>query len=203
MINVQGVDMFDSNDNNQQDQTTDSSAAPATDIFSGSVGAPTSPSDSATTDSSSTPFGAPNTPTSDDSTTPTDNEAPDATASPAVETPAASDTEAAPEEDASSPATPTDSDDADQDAVMKTAPSEDLSAMKQEALGHLQPLVAHLDLNPEEEFRTTMMMIQANDDQSLLSKAFEAAKKITDDKARAQALLDVINEINYFTQHAE
>jgi hypothetical protein len=46
-----------------------------------------------------------------------------------------------------------------------------------------------------------MMMIQASDDQSLLKTAYEAAQAITDEKARAQALLDVINEINYFTQH--
>jgi hypothetical protein len=44
------------------------------------------------------------------------------------------------------------------------------------------------------------MMIQASDDKALVPKAFEAAKNIQDDKARAQALLDIINEINYFTQ---
>lgn len=79
------------------------------------------------------------------------------------------------------------------------APS-DLLDIKQEALQHLSPLVSQLDQAPEEKFRTTMMMIQASDDQSLVKEAFECAKKITDDKARAQALLDVINEINYFTQ---
>ena len=45
-----------------------------------------------------------------------------------------------------------------------------------------------------------MMMIQASDDQTLLKDAYEAAKGITDEKTRAQALLDVVNEINYFTQ---
>jgi hypothetical protein len=45
-----------------------------------------------------------------------------------------------------------------------------------------------------------MMLIQASDNQALLKDAFEAAKQIGDDKIRAQALLDVINEINYFTQ---
>ena len=46
-----------------------------------------------------------------------------------------------------------------------------------------------------------MMMIQASDNQSLIESAYEAAHKITDEKARAQALLDVVNEINYFTQN--
>lgn len=73
--------------------------------------------------------------------------------------------------------------------------------IKQQALQHLSPLVSHLDQTPEEKFRTTMMMIQASDDQTLIKSAFEAAQGIADDKARAQALLDIINEINYFTQH--
>lgn len=81
------------------------------------------------------------------------------------------------------------------------AVNDDLVGIKQQALQHLSPLVNHLDQTPEEKFRTTMMMIQASDNQDLIKDAFEAAQKITDDKARAQALLDVINEINYFTQH--
>ena len=72
--------------------------------------------------------------------------------------------------------------------------------MKQEALQHLQPLVDTLQQSPEEEFRTIMMMIQATDDKTMLKKALESAKRIKDDKIRAQAMLDVINEINYFTQ---
>lgn len=77
---------------------------------------------------------------------------------------------------------------------------DDLLGIKQEALQALSPLVGHLDQSPEEKFRTTMMMIQASDDQSLLRQAYDAAKQIEDEKARAQALLDVVNEINYFTQ---
>lgn len=76
----------------------------------------------------------------------------------------------------------------------------DLLAIKQEALQQLSPLVGQLDQGPEEKFKTTMMMIQASDDQSLVKTAYEAAKQIPDEKSRAQALLDVVNEINYFTQ---
>ncbi len=77
----------------------------------------------------------------------------------------------------------------------------ELIDIKQKALGQLNPLMGHLDQTPEEKFRTTMMMIQASDDQTLVKTAYEAAQKITDEKARAQALLDIVNEINYFTQH--
>jgi hypothetical protein len=77
----------------------------------------------------------------------------------------------------------------------------DLIDLKQSALQELSPLIGHLEQTPEEKFRTTMMMIQASDDQTMLQTAFEAAKEIKDEKTRAQALLDVVNEINYFTQH--
>ena len=79
----------------------------------------------------------------------------------------------------------------------------DLQLLKQQALRQLSPLVDLLDQAPEDKFRTTMMMIQASDDQSLISQAYDAAKEITDEKTRAQALLDIINEINYFTQQHE
>jgi hypothetical protein len=81
--------------------------------------------------------------------------------------------------------------------------NQDLIQIKQRALEELSPLVKHLDQSAEEKFKTTMMMIQASDDQSLVEEAFDAAKQITDDKVRAQALLDIINEINYFTQNVE
>lgn len=83
------------------------------------------------------------------------------------------------------------------------AEASDLLDIKQEALKQLSPLVGHLNQTPEEKFRTTMMMIQASDDQSLISQAYQAAQEITDEKTRAQALLDIINEINYFTQQHE
>lgn len=76
----------------------------------------------------------------------------------------------------------------------------DMLAIKQQALSQLSPLVSHLDQTPEEKFRTTMMMIQASDDDSLIPVAYEAANAIEDEKSKAQALLDVINEINYFSQ---
>lgn len=85
-------------------------------------------------------------------------------------------------------------------AAAVSGTSDDLLDIKQQALQQLTPLVGHLDQTPEEKFRTTMMMIQAADNQSLIKAAYEAAREITDEKARAQALLDVVNEINYFTQ---
>lgn len=84
-----------------------------------------------------------------------------------------------------------------------TGAADDLISIKQDALQQLKPLVNHLDQTPEEKFRTTMMMIQAVDDQTLIPRAYEAAKAIPDEKTRAQALLDVVNEINYFTSQSQ
>jgi hypothetical protein len=83
------------------------------------------------------------------------------------------------------------------------ADKDDLLNLKQEALQQLSPLLGHLDQTPEEKFRTTMMMIQASDNAGMLKEAYEAAQAIPDEKVKAQALLDVINEINYFSQQHE
>jgi hypothetical protein len=90
------------------------------------------------------------------------------------------------------------------DTISPTTPSLDANGLldiKQQALTQLSPLVGHLEQTPEEKFRTTMMMIQASDNQALIQDAYAAAQQIPEEKIRAQALLDVINEINYFTQH--
>lgn len=75
-----------------------------------------------------------------------------------------------------------------------------LLKLKQDALQSLAPMVNKLDQSPEEKFKTIMMLIQASDNTDLVKEAYEAAKQITDEKERAQALIDVVNEINYFTQ---
>lgn len=89
------------------------------------------------------------------------------------------------------------------DASLDAPEGGDLLDLKQQALQQLTPLMDHLEQTPEEEFRTTMMMIQAADNKELIKKAYDAAMNIPDEKARAQALLDVVNEINYFTHGQE
>jgi hypothetical protein len=85
-------------------------------------------------------------------------------------------------------------------AIGSDSSDDPLLSIKRDALQSLSPLLGHLDQTPEEKFRTTMMLIQATDNKSLIKEAYSAAKEISDEKVRAQALLDVVNEINYFTQ---
>ncbi|MEK7059872.1 MAG: hypothetical protein AAB971_03905, partial [Patescibacteria group bacterium] len=82
--------------------------------------------------------------------------------------------------------------------ILDTTSSE-LIDIKQNALNELAPLIDQLDQTPEEKFKTIMMLIQASDNQDLVKKAYESAHGIKDEKVRAQALLDIVNEINYFT----
>lgn len=100
------------------------------------------------------------------------------------------------EEDAPTPAPKTSS-------SPGTSNPDALLEIKRSALQELSPLLGELTLPPEEKFRTTMMMIQAFDDQKLINQAYEAAKNIKDKKERAEALLDIVNEVNYFTQGSE
>lgn len=78
--------------------------------------------------------------------------------------------------------------------------SSDLDEIKTEALKQLSPLVSKLEQPPEERFKTLMMMIQASDNHDLIKEAYEAANKIEDESLKAEALLAIVNEINYFTQ---
>lgn len=73
-----------------------------------------------------------------------------------------------------------------------------LDPIKKEALKKLEPLVNELDLHPEEKYRALMMIIQATDNKDLVNEAYQAADKIEDTKTRAQALLSIVNEIEYF-----
>jgi hypothetical protein len=75
----------------------------------------------------------------------------------------------------------------------------DLDKIKSSALEELRPLVGKLNLPADEKFDTLLLIIRSTDDQALLDEAHTAAKAITDDAKRAQALLDIIKEIDYFS----
>lgn len=88
-----------------------------------------------------------------------------------------------------------------QDSDLLSLDDNNLLDIKRQALTQLTPLLSHIDQTAEEKFRTLMMMIQASDNQLLIRDAYQTAQQISDEKVKAQALLDIINEINYFTHH--
>lgn len=83
-------------------------------------------------------------------------------------------------------------------SAVTTALSSDLEAIKKEAVTELRPLVDKLNLAPQDRFDTLLLIIRSTDDQSLVPQVHEAAKAIEDDTRRAEALLDVIKEIDFF-----
>jgi hypothetical protein len=88
--------------------------------------------------------------------------------------------------------------------VATAAPVSDpaLESIKKDALAELRPLVDKLDLPADEKFDTLLLIIRSTDDKSLVQNAYDAAKNITDDSKRAEALLDVVKEIDYFSNPA-
>ena len=84
-------------------------------------------------------------------------------------------------------------------AVVPAPVSDSLDGVKQEAITELRPLVDKLDLPPEEKFDTYLLLLRSTDDKTLIPSAHEAAKNIPDEARRAQALLDIIKEIDYLS----
>lgn len=74
-----------------------------------------------------------------------------------------------------------------------------LASVKQAALEELRPLIDKLDVEPEEKFNTYLLLIRSTDDKDLIAPAHEAAKAITDEAKKAQALLDIIKEIDFLS----
>lgn len=94
---------------------------------------------------------------------------------------------------APAPAAPTTS------PVVPPAAASDLDAIKKNALTELRPLIDKVDLPAEEKFDTYLMMIRSTDDPSLIEPAHTAAQAISDEKRRAEALLDIVKEIDYLS----
>ncbi len=80
-----------------------------------------------------------------------------------------------------------------------TATHEELEAIKKEALAELKPLVDKLELPPEEKFDILLLIIRSTDDEELVNKAHTTATEIADETRKAQALLDIIKEVDYFS----
>jgi hypothetical protein len=79
------------------------------------------------------------------------------------------------------------------------APKNDLEGIKKDALNELRPLVDKLDLSPEEKFDIYLLLLRSTDDVALIAPAHATAQKISDESKRAQALLDIIKEIDFLS----
>lgn len=78
-----------------------------------------------------------------------------------------------------------------------------LDDIKRQALDELRPIVSKLDLPAEEKFDALLLVIRSSDDQSLIQAAYQAAEGIADEAKKAQALLDIVKEIEYFSSQSK
>lgn len=102
---------------------------------------------------------------------------------------------------ASGPAAPAPRPTTDNASRSYTTPTDlSLDDIKQNALSELRPLVGKLNVSPEEKFDTYLLLLRSTDDTSLIAPAHEAAIAIPDETRKAQALLDIIKEIDFLSQ---
>ncbi len=78
---------------------------------------------------------------------------------------------------------------------------DNLPNIKKDAIDELRPLVDKLNLPADEKFDAYLLLIRSTDDRSLIAPAHEAAQAITDETRRAEALLDIIKEIDYLSSN--
>lgn len=87
-----------------------------------------------------------------------------------------------------------------QPAATSNVNATELEGIKTDALNELRPLIDHVDLAPEEKFDTYLMLIRSTDDSTLIAPAHAVAQGISDEKRKAEALLDIIKEIDYLSK---
>jgi len=81
-----------------------------------------------------------------------------------------------------------------------TTGSSELDDIKLNALKELRPLMDKVELPAEEKFDTYLMLIRSTDDKTLIGPAHTAAQGISDEKRKAEALLEIIKEIDYLSR---
>lgn len=72
----------------------------------------------------------------------------------------------------------------------------DLNKVKTMALSDLRPILENVDLPTEKKFKIYKDIIELTEDKACIEPAYNAAKLITDEKEKAEALLYVVEAID-------
>lgn len=72
----------------------------------------------------------------------------------------------------------------------------DLDRVKSMALSDLRPIIENVDIEPEKKFKIYKEIIDLTEDKACIEPAYNAAKGIEDQKAKAEALLFVVDTID-------
>jgi hypothetical protein len=78
----------------------------------------------------------------------------------------------------------------------------EIQSVKQRAVEALGPLVDGLDAPADRKFEIYMTALRASASSHLLAKALSAAEQIENPNAKAEALIDSINEATYLLKEA-
>jgi hypothetical protein len=82
-----------------------------------------------------------------------------------------------------------------------TAQNDQLEDVKKRAMHALTPLIADIkDMDPERKFDICLSAMRYTDNKELANVALNAALEISEDETKAEALVELINEINYLQQ---
>ena len=83
-----------------------------------------------------------------------------------------------------------------EEAIKAAYGDPDLARVKASALSDLRPILETVDIPVEKKFMIYKEIIDLTDDKACIELAYNAAKQIEDDKARAEALLYIVDVID-------
>lgn len=72
----------------------------------------------------------------------------------------------------------------------------DLNSLKTSVLTDLRPVIDNVEIGSEEKYHLLSTLFNANHDSSLIEPAYSAARQISDDTKRAEALLEIVHDID-------
>jgi hypothetical protein len=72
----------------------------------------------------------------------------------------------------------------------------DFGSLKTSVLTDLRPVIEKVDISADEKYHLLSTLFNANHDQSLIEPAYVAARQIGDDTKRAEALLEIVHDID-------
>ena len=84
--------------------------------------------------------------------------------------------------------------------ALAAAPPLDLESMENDVISRLQPLIEYIPA--DEKFDAQLRILRATDDKNLLVEAKKTAEQIKDPTRQAEALTEILKEIDFFKKAA-
>lgn len=79
---------------------------------------------------------------------------------------------------------------------VKEVSSSDMDSLRSRALAELAPIVDNLDVSKEQKYHTVMDAFEVTQEDNMLHKAFDFASDIADEKQKAEALKEILDNLS-------